>query len=181
MYKTAMKTLYVRRGMLLQDFGFLCCCEFCQEEETQNDFETWKYWQSEEVKNLYLEKMCGLTQNYAWRELVTESLEVMAIHKKMYNMEKSKKPPRGFILKNLENYLNIGVSAYFAAKTIGDADHMEHFKKECEKIAMAGEKIAQIAYGNVSVEAKIWMERLHNFEDCCVSGCRLMEKPVSEN
>ena len=165
----------------MQDFGFLCCCEFCQEEETRNDTETWKYWQSKELKNLYLEKMCELTQDYAWRELVTESLEVMAIHKKMYNMEKSKKPPRGFILKNLENYLNIGVSAYFAAKTIGDADHMEHFKKECEKIAMAGEKIAQIAYGNVSVEANIWMERLHNFEDCCVSGCRLMEKPVSEN
>ena len=164
--KIAMQDLEIRKGVLLQVFGFSCCCELCREEEICNDDDkTYPIYEilDENVPKTY-ELLNELIKLQAWRELVIASPMMISNYKKMYNLTKSKKAPRGFILKIFDETYLVGAGAYFAAKKIDDSVNMEHFQKECEKIAMAGEQVAKIAYGSDSVEAKEWMERHQNFE-----------------
>ena len=104
-----MQDLEIRKGVLLQVFGFSCCCELCQEEEICNDDDkTYAIYEilDENVPKTY-ELLNELIKLQAWRELVITSPMMISNYKKMYNLTKSKKAPRGFILKIFDETINV--------------------------------------------------------------------------
>ena len=166
--KIAMKNYKTRQEFLKNIGGFICDCELCQQEKIgigaeEKIYEAFQNLEAqvEKVKtNMEGESLKNVSKMYENR------IKLISCFKQMYKLAKDKKAPRNFILYIvLQNAFQAAAEGFLTAKMCHDFDKMEFFKKECEKLSMAGVQIAIISCGKDSSTTKCWKEKNENFEN----------------
>ena len=173
-YTPLMKN-FKERQKLCNEFGFVCSCEICQDEELNNDDETYEQFQNlkTEAENTYAS--CIQDKNLSADQRFDRIQKAIFCRTKMYTLAKGKKAPKMFILDEiLVDAFFDAVNGYTFAKmlifTLGKKDFfdtwkMEYFKQECDKLSKVGHQIAKMCYGQEHDETIKWKERNQNLEN----------------
>ena len=153
---------FEERQEVCHNFGFVCSCEVCQDEEFNKDDETYEKFQNlkEEVESIIKQP------SFPGFPLLEKTL---ARQKQMYNLAKKKKAPKSFIHNILHTALEYAASGLSAAMVQKDLGKLKYFKGECENLSKAGFKIAKMCFGpeNAQQYAKLkeWKEINQDFDN----------------
>lgn len=159
--QVSMKNLKARQEFLLSNWGFKCCCDICQDEETTTDNENYEHFERLKLQTEKLRKVSNTPGSF---RLTLIKKEVVC-HKEMLKLAKEKRTSKAFIVNEiLDSGFNAAVQGYLDAQVSFNYVAAEEFEKECELFSNLGEKMSKVVFGNTYV-GKEWNERKHNFEN----------------
>ena len=174
-WQCVMKNRKRRQEVIRAEYGFTCRCELCQNEEVNEDEESYekfrKITDKKEILNNIIQYETETMENSprefkkSYYSKILESIETCHYYfTELYNLARNKKVPKDYILDILEGYVQ---SLYFGVKISEQAeqdnlfiDKMKYFEEKARILVKIGLKIAKMCYGNDSVMAAIWNNRV---------------------
>ena len=169
-YGSAMKKWQERQNYLYQLYCFTCNCHLCQTESEMLKHDDGFYENFQRLKN-----ECEKIKNiYPHENVLIIKLNMAEKHinciKKLYNLARIKRAPKGFIFGFVNDTFQCSAAAYSLAKKFIDYDSkeilakMKLFHTECETMAKIAYQIAKIGTGKNSPGATEWKEISQDFE-----------------
>ena len=164
-----------RQEVIRAEYGFTCRCELCQNEELNDDEEIYekfrKITNNKETLNNIIQFETETMENSprefkrSYYSEILKSIETRHYYfTELYNLARNKKVPKDYILDILEGYVQ---SLYFGVNISKQAeqdnlfiDKMKYFEEKARILVKIGLKIAKMCYGNDSVMAAIWNNRV---------------------
>ena len=161
-----------RQSHHLENWGFVCSCERCQDEDINQVDKTSErfhrlikdaeiYWKKAQKNTSDSKKYLGFIE------------KAISSYKQLHSLAESKKVPKFFISDEmLKKCFDLEVKRYaFAKKMVFDqgkqkfASKMKYFKGECEKMAKITYQVVKIFLGNDSTLTSEWEGRFQSFDD----------------
>ena len=170
----AMKNKKERQDHLQKEWGFICSCERCQDEDINNADETYEKFQKlqEEAQKHSKKDYSNCSSDYIEKAI--------SCRKQMYNLAENKKAPKCFIIEMiLIEWFNLEVKRYkFAKDLVHNMAHvskhvreikefvnkMEYFKGECGKLAKVTLQMVKTVKGDDSNWAREWKEKCEEIQ-----------------
>ena len=180
-FTTAMKNKKERQDELQGEWGFICSCDRCQDEITNDDgtYEKFQKLQEEAEKYVKIGQNLLNGQPYFYVEKCLDFFEkVISYRKEMFDLAEKKKAPKQFIYnKVLAQWFDLEVKRYWFVKDLvfdmGKKElvgKMEYFKGECQKLAKITFQMIKTLHENDSIWAREWKEKSENFENWFQNG-----------
>ena len=147
------------RQKICHNFGFICTCKLCQEEEIKNDDEIYEKFQNlkEETENAYA--------NFCDSENLDQLEKALAGQKQMYNLARNKKAEKPFMIDLLVTSVNYALIGYIGATLQDNYGKRDYFKEEFVKLSKVGYQISKLAFGKDTPVTKDWKERNEDFDN----------------
>ena len=167
----SMNNVKDRQLFLLRNWGFICSCELCQEEEettNQND-EVYEEFQILKEETGKLNEMLANCKTND--EKLENILKVISCYNRMYELASNKKTSKLFVSDIINRSFLVGKGGYILAKMNSNSAKMERFNKECIKLANVGFQIAKMCYGNDSEVVTTWQERYQEQQNIFYTDC----------
>ena len=147
------------RQKICHNFGFICTCKLCQEEEIKNDNEIYEKFQNlkEETENAYA--------NFGDSRNLDQLEKALAGQKQMYNLARNKKAEKPFMIDLLVTSVNYALIGYIGATLQDNYGKRDYFKEEFVKLSKVGYQISKLAFGKDTPVTKDWKERNEDFDN----------------
>ena len=147
------------RQKFCHEFGFICTCELCQEEEIKNNDEIYEKFRNlkEETENAYA--------NFGDSKNLDQLEKALAGQKQMYNLARNKKAEKPFMIDLLVTSVNYALIGYIGATLQDNYGKRDYFKEEFVKLSKVGYQISKLAFGKDTPVTKDWKERNEDFDN----------------
>ena len=156
------------RQEICWDWGFICSCERCHDEEINNDDETYKKFQKLQNESDYFVKKSMMFVGLDFEKCLDVMEKAIFCYKQMHDLAEIKKAPKSFILAIiLTKWFQAEILRLEMAKNLESdmAARKEYFGGECKKLAKIALQMVKIIKGNGSKLTREWKERYENFEN----------------
>ena len=170
-----MKNKKGRRDHLQGNWGFICSCERCQDEDINNDDETYEQFQKlqeEAEKNAKKAKIMKISESMisCQFDFIEKAISCL---KQMFNLAEQKKAPKHFIYTMiLSEWFYLEATRHVFAKNLVSVQglnqyvgKMEYFKGECKKLTKIMVQLAKTITGNDSTMTRDCKEKSKQFEN----------------
>ena len=154
----AMKNVKERQK-ICHNFGFICTCKLCQEEEIKNDDEIYEKFQNlkEETENAYA--------NFCNSENLDQLEIALAGQKQMFNLAKNKKAHKYFMYDLVAKSVDYAMIGWYLANFLNNYGKRDYFKEEIVKLSKVAYQIAKLFFGKEGPATKEWKERNEDFDN----------------
>ena len=161
-----MQNLQTRRNFLLKQFGFICKCDLCYEEEMDGD--NFRY---ELFKNMDIQaaRLVGIIEEGFLMKGKNHGVQMfrqlIQCHKEKYKYAKECNAQRRFIVYEIVSPgFDDAVGAYLYAKQCSDPKLMEEFKMNGINFARVAVQMAKIVIGERNPAYETWKYKRDHFE-----------------
>ena len=147
------------RQKFCHEFGFICTCELCQEEEIKNDNEIYEKFQNlkEETENAYA--------NFCDSENLDQLEKALAGQKQMFNLAKNKKAHKYLMYDLVAKSVDYALIGWYLANFLNNYGKRDYFKQEIVKLSKVAYQIAKLFFGKEGPATKEWKERNEDFDN----------------
>ena len=157
------------------NLGFVCSCELCKDEEINNDDQIYQKFQN--LKDEAEKSFSNVTDDppnprvpSSFLKTFDQIEKALACQKQMFNLAKSKRAPKSFIL-NLIDRAFFYASCGYATAFPWNKEFMAKMEVECEKLSKIGLQIAKMVGGQENSVTKEWKERNQDFQNLYRKNC----------
>ena len=171
-----------RQALHLEQWGFVCSCQRCQEEDiNRDDKASERFTRLQMDAESYQEKAQKHTSDA--KKYLGFIEKAISCYKQMHDLAESKKVPKDFILNEmLKKCFDLEVKGYAFTKNLvfelgkkKFAGKMEYFKEECQKTAKITFEAVKIFKGQDSKLTREWEEKFHDFETWFLNNLESLE------
>ena len=156
------------RQKICHEFGFICTCELCQEEEIKNDDEIYEKFQNlkEETENAFrIRDIAAPLLNFCDSENLDKLEKALAGQKQMFNLAKNKKAHKYFMHDLLAKSFDYALNGWILANFLNNYGKRDYFKEEIVKLSKVGYQIAKLVFGKEGALTKDWKERNEDIDN----------------
>ena len=156
------------RQKICHEFGFICTCELCQEEEIKNDNEIYEKFQNlkEETENAYrIRDIAAPLLNFCDSENLDQLEKALASQKQMFNLAKNKKAHKYFMYDLVAKSVDYAMIGWYLANFLNNYGKRDYFKEEIVKLSKVAYQIAKLFFGKEGPATKEWKERNEDFDN----------------